>query len=153
LKAISLIDLTTLSGDDTVGRVKRLCAKARQPVRAEMLEALGLPGLPEDAVAALFPWLRDLPPRVLAELRARALYAPYVERQAAELRILEREERLPIPAGLDFAAIPGLSNEMRHRLSKAQPATLGGAGRIPGITPAALAALAVHLRRQEARFT
>jgi len=50
LKAISLIDLTTLSGDDTPGRVQRLCAKARQPVRAEMLEALGLPGLTVGAV-------------------------------------------------------------------------------------------------------
>jgi deoxyribose-phosphate aldolase len=50
LKAISLIDLTTLSGDDTAGRVRRLCAKARQPVRAEMLQALGLPGLKVGAV-------------------------------------------------------------------------------------------------------
>ena len=50
LKAITLIDLTTLSGDDTPGRVQRLCAKARQPVRAEILEALGLPGLTVGAV-------------------------------------------------------------------------------------------------------
>lgn len=50
LKAISLIDLTTLSGDDTPGRVRRLCAKARAPVRAEMLEALGMPGLTVGAV-------------------------------------------------------------------------------------------------------
>jgi deoxyribose-phosphate aldolase len=50
LKAISLIDLTTLSGDDTAGRVKRLCAKARQPVRPEMLDTLGLPGLTVGAV-------------------------------------------------------------------------------------------------------
>lgn len=50
LKAVSVIDLTTLSGDDTPGRVQRLCAKARQPVRAEMLEALGLPGLTVGAV-------------------------------------------------------------------------------------------------------
>jgi deoxyribose-phosphate aldolase len=50
LKAISLIDLTTLAGDDTEGRVRRLCAKARQPVRAEMLEALGMPGLTVGAV-------------------------------------------------------------------------------------------------------
>ena len=50
LKAISLIDLTTLSGDDTEGRVKRLCAKARQPVAPDMLEKLGLPGLTTGAV-------------------------------------------------------------------------------------------------------
>jgi tRNA uridine 5-carboxymethylaminomethyl modification enzyme len=90
---------------------------------------------------------------VRAELEAQALYAPYLERQAAELRVLEREERLAIPASTDFTAIPGLSTEMRHRLAKASPATLGSAGRVPGVTPAALAALAVHLRRAEARFT
>ncbi len=121
--------------------------------RRSAFEALGLPGLPEDGVATLFPWLRDLPPRVLAELRARALYAPYVERQAAELRVLEREERLPIPDDLDFAAIPGLSLEMRQRLDRARPATLGSAGRLAGVTPAAIAALAVHLRTREPRFT
>jgi deoxyribose-phosphate aldolase len=50
LKAITLIDLTTLSGDDTEGRVQRLCAKARQPVRADLLDALGMPGLTTGAV-------------------------------------------------------------------------------------------------------
>jgi tRNA uridine 5-carboxymethylaminomethyl modification enzyme len=117
------------------------------------LEALALPVFTAEAVDRLFPWLRDLQPRVRAELEAQALYAPYLERQAAELRVLEREERLAIPAGIDFAAVPGLSAEMRQRLANARPATLGSAGRVPGITPAALAALAVHLRRTEARFT
>ena len=121
--------------------------------RRSAFEALGLPGLPAEGIEAVFPWLRDLAPGVLAELRARALYAPYVERQAAELRILEREERLAIPDDLDFAAIPGLSLEMRQRLDRARPATLGGAGRLAGVTPAALAALAGHLRRAAQRFT
>ncbi|WP_431266769.1 tRNA uridine-5-carboxymethylaminomethyl(34) synthesis enzyme MnmG [Dankookia sp. P2] len=117
------------------------------------LEALALHALTAEAADRLFPWLRDLPPRVRAELESQALYAPYLERQAAELRVLEREEQLAIPSTTDFAAIPGLSTEMRHRLAKASPATLGSAGRVPGVTPAALAALAVHLRRAEACFT
>ncbi|MFC7553648.1 hypothetical protein ACFQU7_17505 [Pseudoroseomonas wenyumeiae] len=83
------------------------------------------------------------------QLEAEALYAPYLQRQAAELRLIEREERAAIPAGLDFSAVPGLSNEMRQRLAAARPATLGGAGRVAGVTPAALAALAVHLRKAE----
>ncbi|MCO6415296.1 tRNA uridine-5-carboxymethylaminomethyl(34) synthesis enzyme MnmG [Siccirubricoccus sp. KC 17139] len=115
-------------------------------------EALALPVMTPEAASRLFPWLRDLPARVRVELEAQALYAPYLNRQAAELRALEREERLAIPPALDFATIPGLSAEMRQRLVKTRPATLGSAGRIPGITPAALAALAVHLRR-EPRFT
>lgn len=118
-----------------------------------LLEVLALPDVPAEATDNAFPWLRDLPAGVRAQVEAEALYAPYLQRQAAELRLLEREERMAIPRGLDFSVIPGLSNEMRQRLSVAQPATLGSAGRVAGITPAALAALAVHLRRQAERFT
>ncbi len=117
------------------------------------LEVLALPALSPADAERLFPWLPDLPPKVRAELEAQALYAPYLERQSAELRILEREEKLPIPSALDFTEVAGLSAEMRQRLATSRPATLGCAGRVPGITPAALAALAVHLRRAEVRFT
>jgi tRNA uridine 5-carboxymethylaminomethyl modification enzyme len=113
------------------------------------LEALALPAVKAADADIVFPWLRDLAPRIRSELTAQALYAPYLERQAAELRVLEREERLTIPVATDFTSIPGLSTEMRQRLAKASPATLGSAGRVPGVTPAALAALAVHLRRTE----
>ena len=76
-----------------------------------------------------------------------------MRRQEVEMRLLEREERTRIPEGLDVTAIPGLSSEMRQRLTAARPATLGSAGRLPGVTPAAIAALAVALRREGARFT
>ncbi|GGC26702.1 tRNA uridine 5-carboxymethylaminomethyl modification enzyme MnmG [Siccirubricoccus deserti] len=140
------------------GCTPRQYAAAGVPVNQDgrwrsALEALALPAMTVDAADRIFPWLRDLQPRVRAELEAQALYAPYLDRQAAELRVLEREERLAIPPVLDFGLIPGLSAEMRQRLSAARPATLGSAGRIPGVTPAALAALAVHLRRTEPRFT
>ena len=118
-----------------------------------VLEALALPALNADAVERLFPWLRELAPKMRQELQAQALYAPYLQRQAAELRLLDREERLIVPQDLDFGAVPGLSLEMRQRLARAKPATLGSAGRVPGVTPAAVAALAVHLRRIEARST
>jgi tRNA uridine 5-carboxymethylaminomethyl modification enzyme len=121
--------------------------------RRSLLEVLALPEVPAHAVDAAFPWLRDLPPGIRTQLEAEALYAPYLQRQAAELRLLEREERVGIPRGLDFHSIPGLSREMQQRLDTARPETLGGAGRVAGITPAALAALAVHLRRQQERFT
>ena len=115
--------------------------------RRSVLELLALPEVPEAALSAAFPWLQGLPARVLGLLRAEALYAPYLARHETERRALEREERLAIPAGIDFSAIAGLSNEMRQRLSAARPASLGAAGRVPGVTPAAIAALAVHLRR------
>jgi len=115
--------------------------------RRTALETLALQEVPLADAARAFPWLLDLPPRIRLQLEAEALYAPYLERQDAELRLLAREERTQIPEAIDFDVIPGLSNEMRQRLSRARPGTLGGAGRVPGITPAAIAALAVHLRR------
>jgi len=127
-------------------------AAAGLPVRQDgrrrtVLDLLALPEIGIVAATAVFPWLADLPPGVAAQLEAEALYAPYLRRQEAERRLIEREERLAIPDGLDFGAIPGLSREMQHRLSGARPATLGSAGRVPGVTPAAIAALAMHLRR------
>nr|WP_314072883.1 tRNA uridine-5-carboxymethylaminomethyl(34) synthesis enzyme MnmG [uncultured Roseococcus sp.] len=117
------------------------------------LDALALPAMSPQAAEALFPWLRELPPRVRAHVEAEALYGPYLVRQEAERVLLAREEALEIPAEIDFAEIAGLSNEMRDRLRRARPATLGGAGRLPGITPAAIAALAVHLRKSVSRET
>ena len=81
------------------------------------------------------------------EIAEDAAYAPYLARQDAELRDLRASESLSLPATLDYAAVPGLSNEMTERLIAARPATLGAAGRIPGITPAALAVLLVHARQ------
>ncbi|MBP0495205.1 tRNA uridine-5-carboxymethylaminomethyl(34) synthesis enzyme MnmG [Pararoseomonas indoligenes] len=112
-----------------------------------LLEVMALPAAQGPALDQAFPWLRDLSPGVRTQLETEALYAPYLARQAAEFAALEREERLRIPEEVDFAAIAGLSTEMRQRLCAARPATLGAAGRVPGITPAALVALAGHLRR------
>ncbi|MBR0672629.1 tRNA uridine-5-carboxymethylaminomethyl(34) synthesis enzyme MnmG [Neoroseomonas soli] len=121
--------------------------------RRSVIEVLALPGVDATAVDGVFQWLRALSPALRAQLEAEALYAPYLRRQEAEMRLLEREERTLIPDHLDFAAVPGLSVEMRQRLTTARPTTLGSAGRLPGITPAAIAALAVALRRDGARST
>lgn len=77
------------------------------------------------------------------------VYAPYLARQEAELRDLKAGEKLRLPQDFPYAAVPGLSNEMVERLTRARPETLSAAGRVPGITPAALAALLVHARRLE----
>lgn len=77
-------------------------------------------------------------------------YAPYVARQQSEIDRLRSEEGVRLPADLQYRAVAGLSNEMVERLSLARPATLGAASRIRGITPAALAAILVHVRRKAA---
>ena len=77
------------------------------------------------------------------------IYEPYLARQEAELRDLKAGEQLRLPADFPYDRVPGLSNEMVERLGRARPETLSAAGRVPGITPAALAALLVHARRLE----
>jgi len=84
------------------------------------------------------------------EGQADALYAPYVERQQREWEVVQRDSRVWIPAGIDYAAIPGLSNEMVERLSAARPENLDQASRIAGVTPAALSAVYVAASRRAA---
>ena len=100
---------------------------------------------------ALAPWLAEMTERepLLAEEMAEdAAYAPYLARQDAELRDLRASEALPLGADFPYGEVPGLSNEMVERLTKAAPGTLAAAGRVPGVTPAALSALLVHARRR-----
>ena len=129
--------------------------KAGLPVRADagrlpLREWLRFGGVD---LADLEPWLD---PAVLsdaelaAEVAEDAAYAPYLARQDGELRDLRAAEAMPLGDDFPYAAIPGLSREMVERLDRARPATLAAAGRVPGITPAALAALLVHARRRAA---
>jgi tRNA uridine 5-carboxymethylaminomethyl modification enzyme len=84
---------------------------------------------------------------LIAELEQDGRYAPYLDRQEGEIRDLAANERVKLPADIDYAGIAGLSNEMVERLSAARPDTLAAAARIRGITPAALAAILVHAKR------
>jgi tRNA uridine 5-carboxymethylaminomethyl modification enzyme len=135
-----------------------------EAVAAAELAAAGLPVRIDAGRLPMREWLRfggvDLPalspwlaPELLAdvalveEIGEDAAYAPYLERQERELRELRASEALPLPGDFPYAEIPGLSREMVERLTRARPETLSAAGRIPGITPAALAALLVHARR------
>ncbi|MCC6927154.1 tRNA uridine-5-carboxymethylaminomethyl(34) synthesis enzyme MnmG [Novosphingobium sp.] len=130
-------------------------ATAGLPVRADtgrlpLREWLRFGGV---GLADLVPWLSEELPEdaeLLAEIEEDAAYAPYLARQDSELRDLRAGEALTLGDDFPYGAIPGLSREMVERLSAARPATLAAAGRVPGITPAALAALLVHARRRAA---
>lgn len=89
-------------------------------------------------------------PALVAEVVEDARYAPYLERQDAEIDGLRLNDSIALPATLDFATIPGLSSEMVERLRAAAPATLGAASRIRGLTPAALTAILFHAQRRAA---
>ncbi|WP_198665121.1 tRNA uridine-5-carboxymethylaminomethyl(34) synthesis enzyme MnmG [Tropicimonas sp. IMCC34011] len=87
---------------------------------------------------------------VIEFLAAEALYEPYIERQMRDQQALQREEGLRIPADLDYDTMSGLTSELRSKLKAARPETLGQAGRISGITPAALSLILARLRRRQA---
>jgi tRNA uridine 5-carboxymethylaminomethyl modification enzyme len=118
--------------------------------RRTLAEWLRFPDIDADAVLRLEPSLAAYGRDLLDEKIEDHRYAPYVERQQAEIARLRSDEAVRIPDDLDFESIPGLSNEMVERLCAARPATLGAARRIRGVTPAALAAILVHSRRKAA---
>jgi tRNA uridine 5-carboxymethylaminomethyl modification enzyme len=118
--------------------------------RRALTEWLRFPELDSRGLLALVPALGEFPSYLLDEAVEDHRYAPYVERQQAEVARLRSDENVRIAADMDYAAIPGLSVEMVERLSAARPSTLGAARRIRGITPAALAAILVHSRRKAA---
>jgi tRNA uridine 5-carboxymethylaminomethyl modification enzyme len=130
-------------------------------VTAHVLGQRGAPVAQDGARRTAFEWLRfpavtldhlgidttNCDPSVLAELIDDARYAPYLERQAQEAAAMIRADGTRIPAALDYGAVPGLSNEMVERLGAARPATIGDASRVRGITPAALTAILLHVKR------
>ena len=83
-------------------------------------------------------------------MEIQAKYAGYIDRQQDDIDRLRRYENTTLPPDLDFAAVDGLSNEVKQKLTAARPDTLARAGRIPGVTPAAIALLLVYLKRRGA---
>jgi tRNA uridine 5-carboxymethylaminomethyl modification enzyme len=120
-----------------------------EPVRA--LELLRRPEVPYEAVLGFAGLTAALEVDAAAELETQVKYAGYVRRQAEAIDRFKRLEDSLIPETLDFTAVGGLSTEVRERLVKVRPRSLGQAARMPGITPAAIALIAIHLRSGESR--
>jgi len=116
--------------------------------RRSAFEVLSYPDIGIGDVARIWPRLGELPAKVAEQLEIDAKYEVYLSRQAADVESYRRDESVTLPEDLDYAALPGLSNEVRHKLQTHRPRTIGHAGRIDGITPAALTLLVAHLRRQ-----
>lgn len=129
---------------------KRGCAVRQDGSRRTLFEWARFPEVGPAQLYAMVPTLAHLSPDLRNEIFEDAHYAPYLERQEAEIRELRANEAVVIPAAFDYRAVAGLSIEMVERLEAARPDTLAAAGRIRGITPAALAAILVHARRKAA---
>jgi tRNA uridine 5-carboxymethylaminomethyl modification enzyme len=154
------------------GEVARLSARVVHPVDvgAALLVKLGQP-LPREthaidllrrpeltyadlasvAPAVDAPWRSDLrlAEQVALQVDVQAKYAGYLKRQNDEIERHRRHDELRLPADLDYTAVGGLSNEARQRLLDVRPTTLGQAARIPGLTPAAVSLLLVHLKKRD----
>jgi tRNA uridine 5-carboxymethylaminomethyl modification enzyme len=101
----------------------------------------------------IWPELKNLRADIVEQMEIGARYAGYLERQDLDVRAFRRDEALEIPADLDFDLVGGLSTEVRVKLFKARPATLGAASRVSGVTPAALVALLGHVRKRHDRLS
>ena len=116
-----------------------------------VLELLRRPDRSYAEVVAL-PGVGDvgLDPEAAAQVEIRARYDGYIRRQGLEVERQRKAETTDLPGDLDYGSVRGLSHEVRQRLSEARPATLGQAARLPGVTPAAVSLLMVHLKRRGA---
>jgi tRNA uridine 5-carboxymethylaminomethyl modification enzyme len=115
--------------------------------RRSAFELLSYPDIGIADLARIWPQLGGLDHRIAEQIEIDAKYDVYLSRQAADVESYRRDESLALPEDLDYAALPGLSNEVRHKLQAHRPRTIGQAGRIDGITPAALTLLVAYLRR------
>jgi tRNA uridine 5-carboxymethylaminomethyl modification enzyme len=113
-------------------------------------ELLAHPGIDTARLALVWPELATISPDIAEQLEIDARYAGYLDRQARDIAAFRRDEALLLPDALDYAAIGGLSAEIRGKLAAARPATLGAAARISGVTPAALVALLQYVKRRPA---
>ncbi|MEW9835395.1 FAD-dependent oxidoreductase, partial [Mesorhizobium marinum] len=118
-------------------------------VRRSAYELLAVKDLDVSALSTLWPKLCEIDGKTAERLETEAKYAVYLDRQKSDAEQMRREERRAIPAGLDFSTVPGLSNEIKHKLGIRAPRTLAEAQRIDGMTPAALAIMVAHIRQHE----
>jgi tRNA uridine 5-carboxymethylaminomethyl modification enzyme len=116
--------------------------------RRSAFELLSHPNIGIAELAMIWPRLGELPTKIAEQIEIDAKYDVYLSRQAADIAAYRRDESLELPEALDYAELRGLSNEVRHKLQTLRPRTIGQAGRIDGITPAALTLLVAHLKRK-----
>ena len=122
----------------------------RDGIRRTAFELLSYPDVSLEQVLRACPLLAEAPPRILRQLEVDAKYHVYLDRQRTEIESLRREEARALPTDLDYASVVGLSNEVRAKLDQVKPATLAQAGRLEGMTPAALSLLLAHLKKTAA---
>lgn len=115
--------------------------------RRTAFDLLSYPSFGVAQIARIWPEISAINPKIVEQLEIDAKYAVYLDRQAEDVERFRKEETMRIPDALDYEVIPGLSHELRLKLGTVRPRTIGHANRIEGMTPAALALVALHSRR------
>lgn len=117
--------------------------------RRTVWQALALPDITDDMIEAFAPGFQAFSAGIRRQVAIDALYAPYLERQEAEVAGLKKDEAVKIPPSVEFAAMVGLSSELKAKLHRKRPASLAEAAQIEGMTPAALTLILAHCRKSE----
>ena len=139
-----LLENLSLTPDQAAGHGIALNRDGRS---RSAFDLLSLPGISMSELSALWPELSAIPAATADRLQVDARYAVYLDRQEASILAFKKDEAAAIPAAIDFAAIPGLSNEVRQKLERHRPTTFAQAARIDGVTPAALMLLLAYIRK------
>ena len=138
--------LKTLSVTPTEALAKGLKVNS-DGIRRSAFDLLSYPGQTMAGLAALWPELDRFGSKMIDRLENDARYAVYLDRQLRDIEAYRRDEAMTLPSDFDYSEVSGLSTELRVKLARVQPQTLGQAGRIEGMTPAALTLLASRARR------
>ena len=147
-----VVQPTALTADDhaLLGAPLRKEVRATELLRRPELDYAAVTGLsPVGDSAELSGIADELAEQVALQLDVQAKYAGYIERQQREIDKHARQERLRLPADIDYSVVTGLSTEARQRLSAARPGTLGQASRLEGVTPSTVSLLLIHLKKRE----
>lgn len=143
--------LSTLWIQPQADAITRLVDRLTSPLsrEASAYDLLKRPELKFQDVCEVFPELNEIDSKISNQIEIEVKYSGYIHRQNQEISKLKKNENIKIPTDLNYENIQGLSNEVRQKLIKIKPETLAQAGRISGVTPAALSLLLVHLKRQQ----
>jgi tRNA uridine 5-carboxymethylaminomethyl modification enzyme len=115
--------------------------------RRTAFELLSYPTISFADLAKIWPKFSDIPNKIAEQIETDAKYEVYLSRQAADIAAYRRDQSFELPADLDYATLPGLSAELRQKLTTHRPRTLGHAGKIDGMTPSALTLLVAHVKK------
>ena len=140
-------DLDDATSEALLGDVLRKEARALDLIARPQADYAGITSIAAIGRGDIDADVRD---QVVEQVEIQAKYSGYIDRQFAEVERTRRAETIRLPGDLDYANVKGLSAEVSEKLARQRPETIGQAGRIPGVTPAAVSLLLIHLKRRSA---